>query len=156
MTERTISLPGFHPLRFFSKLRQSEERIVFFTSGPWTIVVWNPTKMIRGDDAAVFAELKKLPVVKSALPFAGGAIGYCPYDVGLKMQGVASRHHAALPEAVFHVYDHAVLWDGKDVTVVGSEDFVRDVERIHLRPFSGSPLPAIEWKSALAKTEYRK
>lgn len=156
MTERTISLPGFHPLRFFSKLRQSEERIAFFTSGSWTIIVWNPTKMIRGDDAAVFAELKKIPVVKSDLPFAGGAIGYCPYDLGLKMQGVASRHHAALPEAVFHVYDHAVLWNGKDVTVVGSEDFVREVERIHLRPFSGSPLPAIEWKSALAKTEYRK
>jgi len=156
MTETKISLPGFHPLRFFSKLRSSEKNVALFTSGPWTIITWNSLRTIQGSDASVFAELKKLPLVKSALPFAGGALGYCSYDLGMTMQGVVSRHNSGLSGAVFHVYDQTVLWNGKDVFVVGNADFVKDIERIHRRPFSGSPLPHITWKPTLMLGEYRK
>lgn len=156
MTETKISLPGFHPLRFFSKLRDSEKNVVVFTSGAWTVIAWNPSRMIHGSDATVFEQLKKLPVRKSALPFAGGAIGYCSYDFGCALRGIVSKHHSGLQGAVFHVYNSAVLWDGKSVTVVGDADFIKVVERIHLRPFSGSPLPPVEWKPALEQADYRK
>lgn len=156
MTETKVSLPGFHPLRFFSKLRDSEKNVALFTSGAWTVIAWNPTRTIHGHDKAVFTQLKKIPQRKSALPFAGGAIGYCTYDFGCALQDVVSRHRSRLPGAVFHVYDSAVLWNGKDVIVVGNAEFIKDVERIHLRPFSGSPLPPVEWESALQLGDYRK
>ncbi len=151
-----MSLPGFHPLRFFSKLRSSEKSVALFTSGQWTIIAWNPSKTIHGHDRAVFTQLKKIPVRQSALPFAGGAIGYCSYDFGCVLRDVVSRHRPSLPGAVFHVYDHAVLWNGKNAVVVGDADFMKDVECIHLRPFSGSPLPDIAWKPALILGDYRK
>lgn len=156
MTEQRVSLAGFHPLRFFSKLRSSEKNVALFTSGAWTVIAWNPSHTIEGSDASVFETLKKLPVRTSALPFSGGAIGYCSYGFGCALQGVVSRHRSGLQGAVFHVYDQAVLWDGKSVTVVGDTDFVKDVERIHLRPFSGSPLSDITWEPALTLGEYRK
>lgn len=156
MIEKKLLLPGFHPLRFFSKLRDSEKNVAYFTSGEWTVLAWNPTKTIEGKDASVFEELKKLPARTSSLPFPGGVIGYCSYDLGLALQGVRSRHRSGLPLAVFHIYEHAVLWNGKDVFAVGNERFQKDAAAIHLRPFSGSPVPAIEWRSPIAKTDYRK
>lgn len=156
MVEQTMSLSGFHPLRFFSKLRASEKSVAYFTSGEWQIIAWNPARTIIGNDAAVLQELKKLPKKKSVLPFAGGAIGYCSYDLGCKLQGVQSRHHSALPLAVFHVYEHAVLWNGNELIAVGDTAFQAEVQMIHHRPFVDAPLPQIAWKSPMQKSAYRK
>lgn len=155
MVEQTMSLSGFHPLRFFSKLRASEKSVAYFTSGEWQIIAWNPARTIIGKDASVFAELKKLPKKKSALPFAGGAIGYCSYDLGCALQGVRSRHRT-LPLAVFHVYEHAVLWNGKKLVVVGDTAFQREVQMIHDRPFVDTKLSQVAWQSTLEKAAYRK
>lgn len=156
MVERSITLTGFHPLQFFSKLGKAEKNATFFTSGVWQIIAWNPSRTIVGKDAAVFATLKKIPNRKSALPFTGGIIGYCSYDLGCTLQGVKSRHRTSLPLAVFHMYDSAILWNGTDVFIVGNKRFERDVQRIHTRPFSQPSLPPIPWKSILTKRAYRK
>ena len=151
-----LSISGFHPLRFFSKLGATEKNVAFFTSGTWTVTAWNPESTMIGNDASVFDQLKKLPYKKSKLPFSGGAIGYCSYDLGCILQGVKSRHRSALPLAVFHRYDNAVLWNGKDVIVIGDDSFMSDVRHIHSRPFVDHALPPVVWESALKKSSYRK
>ncbi len=158
MVERTLSLSGFHPLRFFSKLGNNEKNAAFFTSGKWQIITWNPSRTVRGTDSTVFAELKTLPKQHrhSSLPFTGGALGYCNYDFGFTLHGLQSKHHSALPLALFHVYDHAVLWDGKQVIVLGDDRFSEDVQDIFTRPFHDVLLPSMSWKSSMTKTEYRK
>ncbi|MBP9850325.1 MAG: chorismate-binding protein [Candidatus Peribacteraceae bacterium] len=156
MIEKKILLPGFHPRRFFSKLRDSEKSVAYFTSGQWTIIAWNPSTTIEGDDASVFEKLRIIPARTSSLPFPGGVIGYCSYELGLAMHGVKSRHRSSLAPAVFHVYEQAVLWNGKEVFVVGDESFQKSVEVIHLRPFSGSPIPSLAWHSTMTKRNYRK
>ncbi len=156
MVEQSITLTGFHPLRFFSKLGTQEKNAAFFASGQWQIISWNPVRTIVGKDASVFERLKKLPKNSSKLPFSGGAIGYCNYDFGLALQGVRTRHRSALPEAIFHVYDQAILWNGKDVIVIGDDSFSDDVRSIHARPFSDATLPPIVWTSATPKNAYRK
>ncbi len=156
MVEKKITLAGFHPLRFFSKLGTTEKNAAFFTSGEWNILAWNPAKTITGTDALVFEELKKLPIKKSDVPFAGGAVGYCSYELGCMLQGVRSRHKSRLPLAVFHVYDSALLWNGKDTFIIGDDRFRREVETLHARPFIDACIPPIVWTSSVSKSVYRK
>ena len=156
MVERTISLAGFHPMRFFAKLSPSEKNVAYVQSGEWTIIAWNPQKTMKGHDAKVFDELKKIPRVTSALPFAGGAIGFCSYELGLRLRGVESRHPSVVPGAIFHVYEHALLWNGVSTVCVGDQAFEAQVRAIHERPFVDIPIPAIEWSSRMKKSEYRK
>ncbi len=151
-----INLPGFHPLRFFSKLRAEEKSVSYFVSGQWTIMTWNPSQTIEGSDASVFRRLRALPKNTSTLPFSGGAIGYCSYDFGCVLQGVSSRHRFKYPLARFHVYDHALLWDGKKIVVVGDPAFQKQVEAIHARPYSDVPVSPIEWQSTINKSSYQK
>ncbi len=155
MVEKKIALPGFHPLRFFSKLSDEEKNTAYFTSGDWNIICWNPHRTISGSDASVFETLKKLPMKKSRLPFAGGTIGYCSYDFGCALQGVRSRHRSGIPQAIFHVYDCAVLWKSGDVFIVGEPEFEREVRMIHARPFVSPALPKILWEPTLPKNRYR-
>ncbi len=156
MVERPVKLTGFHPLRFFSKLGSGEKNAAFFTSGTWQIIGWNPSQTIKRKDASVFDQLKKLSKKKTSLPFAGGAIGYCSTGLGWMIHGLESRHRSALPLAVFHVYDRAVLWNGKDVIVVGDNRFSHEVQTIHNRPFTENALEPFTWTSTLSKTEYQK
>lgn len=122
---QSVSLPGFDPLVFFAKLSERERKVAFFTSGDWTVLAWNPVRTIRRTDASIFAALereqqKRRSSYSGTLPFVGGAIGYIAYEVGKR-------------GGVFHVYDQAVLWNGKKVVVVGGKKFVTDIRKIQSR-----------------------
>lgn len=156
MVGRTITLVGFHPLRFFAKLSPSEKNVAYLQSGEWTIIAWNPQKTLKGQDATVFDELKKIPRVTSTFPFAGGAIGFCSYEFGLRLRGMKSRHPSMVPGAIFHVYKHALLWNGVNIICVGDQAFEAQIRAIHERPFVDVAIPAIEWSPSMTKSEYRK
>jgi para-aminobenzoate synthetase component 1 len=140
MVEKEIHLPGFDPLVFFAKLSKKESRPAFFTSAEWTIITWNPVKTIRGKRASVIEKLKRRKKFDSALPFCGGAIGYFDYD----------------GRGLFHWYNHALLWNGKKVMIVGDANFEQSVLEIHARPTSDAPLPAIAWRQGINERWYRK
>ncbi len=157
MNIHSISLAGFHPLDFFSKLSPGEKKPAYFTSGTWVIIAWNPKRTIRSKNRKIFSALKKeqkkrFSLGKSNLPFLGGAIGFLDYDV--EKNG-----------GMFHVYDNALLWDGKKNIVIGEKKFIAEVQKIHDR-VSPSPQPqrekglgdevGVEWTSSITRSEYGK
>ncbi len=155
-----ISLTGFHPLDFFSKLSSDEKNPAYFTSGVWTILAWNPKRTVRSKNIKIFSALreekkKRSTLRKSILPFVGGAIGFLNYEV--EKNG-----------GVFHVYDKALLWNGEKLVTVGDAKFISEVHRIH----NNVPLSALRrgargegcsaedmdlllhWAPSITRTEY--
>ncbi len=126
---QSISLSGFHPLEFFSKLGSGEKTPAYFTSGAWTILAWNPKCTIRSKDMAIFEALKEAQKKRSIpnrkdLPFIGGTIGFLGYDGG----------------GIFHEYDQALLWNGKKLVVIGDKKYIGEVWEIWKRsPERSSP-----------------
>ncbi len=131
----TLSLSGFDPLEFFSKLSTREKNAAYFTSGIWTIVAWNPTRTIRIKNDKIFgalrrADKKRYRSYKGDLPFIGGCIGYLDYDVEKK-------------GGIFHQYEEALLWNGTKIFAIGDRKFTKEVRSIHGRflPSTSSPNP---------------
>ena len=162
---KKISLIGFQPFEFFSKLGSREKNASYFTSGEWVIIAWNPKRTVRSKNTKIFGALKKEQSkrslrMKSALPFLGGAIGFLDYDVEKK-------------GGIFHVYDKALLWDGKKLLAIGDRKYAEEVYEIQSRaPLSpsASALPArtysfgtgggeglgVRWTPSISRSEYGK
>lgn len=154
-----LPLEGFTPLNFFAKLRPSEQGATYFTSGQWTIIAWNPSKTIRSYRAKDIDLLKKKmrsSVSPSTFPFTGGWIGFISYDLGLSLHGLASslKDRSRVPLFVLHRYDHAVLWNGKNVYVLGDAAFRAETGSIHARALPDPIPPLLEWAPAVTKAEY--
>ncbi len=154
MKIHSISLAGFHPLDFFSKLRSAEKKPAYFTSGEWVIITWNPKRIVRSKNAKIFGALKKeqnkrSARIQSTLPFVGGAIGFLNYDV--EKNG-----------GMFHVYDQVLLWDGKKIVAIGDHKFIEEIQKIHDRvPLSEFRRGArgescLRWKAAVTERQYGK
>ncbi|MCE2565327.1 anthranilate synthase component I family protein [Komagataeibacter sp. FNDCF1] len=94
----------------------------------WIIICRDPVHVIvqhegacRCDGMPVAQPLPELlrqhlpaRVCPAAVPFAGGAIGFIGYRVGMRVEGITSRHAAGdpgEPEAAFGIYDHAFVLD---------------------------------------------
>ncbi|MGB5824132.1 MAG: aminodeoxychorismate synthase component I [Proteocatella sp.] len=60
---------------------------------------------------------------KTKLPFIGGALGYCSYDLGSEMENLKSKAPALveIPEVYFVFYDNAIILDHRsgEVSVTG-------------------------------------
>lgn len=65
------------------------------------------------EDPFVILRKQLLPLQgKSGFPFAGGAIGYFGYDLGLHLNGIASeKTNSGFPDFAFGLYDWAITVD---------------------------------------------
>lgn len=145
---RKLSLSGFDSLDFFSKLQATEKKPAYFTSGVWVVLAWNPEKSLRLKNAKVFRALQKakkrrITSYHGDLPFIGGAIGFLEYD-------------AENRGGIFHVYDHALLSDGKKLIAVGDRKFAAQVRAICLRPLPSFSPPSLVWKASVTRSEYKR
>lgn len=71
-------------------------------------------KVVSGEDPFDLIRRRLLPYSSSSeLPFAGGAIGYFGYDLGLRLNAIALREKqaSALPELAVGIYDWTVIVD---------------------------------------------
>lgn len=94
--------------------------------------------------------------IPSKFPFIGGWIGFISYDLGLSLHGLASsiKDRSRLPLFVLHRYDHAVLWNGKNVYVSGSTAFRAEAASIHSRALPDPPPPLLQWTPSVTKAVY--
>ena len=62
--------------------------------------------------------LSPYQTAQTELPFSGGAVGYFGYDLGGKVNAVATRHldQAVLPDIMVGIYDWAVVVDHREQT----------------------------------------
>ncbi len=159
VTVKRLRLTGFDPAHFFRKLSPAEKSVAYFTSGHWKILAWNPVKTFVGDDERALQKAKKSLRRfrgRTDLPFIGGLIGWMSYDLGLRAQGVGSRHPkvSSVPEVCFHSYDSALLFDGKRLFAVGDAAFRRAVRMIHARPPAEEVLMPVGWKRSTTRAGY--
>ncbi len=79
----------------------------------------NDVTRSRADPFAIVAEaVTALGPVRSALPFAGGAVGYFGYDLGRGIEQLPSvaKRDIDLPDMALGIYDHAIVVDHVDRT----------------------------------------
>ena len=73
-------------------------------------------RLSRGEGSEAVVELRHMlgavsPVFQAGWPFSGGVIGYLGYELGREWMGLVSGRAAALPVAVFGLYDWAIVVD---------------------------------------------
>lgn len=156
-----ISLIGFHPLSFFLKLSRKEKNVAYIRSGEWTIVAWNPSGRITYKDDRSWDELRSTLLdrkksYRGSLPFIGGAIGFFSYDLVYSLLNIKTKKKFSLPLFDFHFYDHAVLWNGKDVHVIGDRSFIALVRSIHARSLPMIDVPSLAFSPSITKSQYAK
>jgi len=90
--------------------------------GQWSIFACDPVDVLvvgqqqRGDPFEALAErLTRTPIVENstALPFAGGWIGYISYEAGARIENIipSSPAGTSLPRLRFALYDSAAVFD---------------------------------------------
>lgn len=153
-------------------------------SDRWSILAMEPraTLITRGAETRVrtretawtssespFALIRALAPAgrpSRALPFVGGAIGYCGYDLGRRLNELPfpAPDPGRLPDLAFGIYDAALVIDhiNGETMLVGAGDDAgyRDLRERWMELLSSSPAPAtsFEVRRALApetrKQEY--
>ena len=98
----------------------AEPFITFVTQGETTTVTQNNTSIISTQDPFLLLKnlLKQYQTPKTALPFAGGALGYFAYDLARRLEKLPSNAIAAveLPEMMVGIYDWALVVDHRQKT----------------------------------------
>lgn len=123
-----LLLPGFDPLTFFAKLHDQQALPAFIRHDNWTIITWNPSRVItckKKNDWAMLDDLLKArsKTMKTDLPFVGGAIGCIPYDSSTKDLGIQSRFTSDAPYPTFYFYDQLIAWNQKQLFSIGDKKF---------------------------------
>lgn len=154
-----LSLIGFDPLAFFAKCNDQELSPAFIRHEQWTIIAWNPSRIIRcsteHDWTALDTVLKaRSKHRKTDIPFIGGAIGCIPYDSSIADLGMASRFTSTAPSPTFFVYDQAIAWNQKELFVIGDKKFRSDVIAISERSIASIEVPPIDFQSQITKAQY--
>lgn len=102
----------------------------------------NPFALIRSLVASVRA--------RQALPFAGGAIGYCGYDLGRRLNELPllAPEPGRLPDLAFGIYDAALVMDhiNGETTLVGVGGGYRDLRERWMELLSSCPAPATRFE----------
>lgn len=131
------------------------------TRGEETRVATRETAWSTGEDPfAVIRSLVPAAARGQPLPFAGGAIGYCAYDLGRRVNQlpVLPPGDGRLPDLAFGIYDTALVIDHDDgrAALVGAGDgpgtrALRGRWRALLGPEPGpAPAPGFRVRQALA------
>ena len=93
----------------------AEPFITLVTCGETTTIRQNGTSVISTEDPFLLLKnlLKQYPAPKTALPFAGGALGYFGYDLARRIETLPSNAMPAIeiPEMMIGIYDWAVIVD---------------------------------------------
>ncbi len=120
------------PLNIFSRF--SSEKMPFFLDsslnsflGRYSIIGANPFYVLKTDRNNSLEELRrilevyKLPQIKTAVPFLGGAVGYISYDFGLKNHDVKIQNRAKreflTPDFLFGFYNCGLIIDNFSKTL---------------------------------------
>lgn len=159
VTVQRLRLSGFDAPAFFAKLTPAEKSVAYFTSGPWKVIAWDPVQTFAGDDDRALKKAKKSLRRfrgRTDLPFVGGLIGWVSYDLGLRAQGVISRHPKTLsvPDVCLHQYRTALLSDGKRLFAVGDAAFRKQVRMIHARSLPNTALSSMTWRPGVTRSAY--
>ena len=98
----------------------AEPFITLVTQGETTTITQNKTSIISTQDPFLLLKnlLKQYQAPKTALPFAGGALGYFAYDLARRLEKLPSNAIAAveLPEMMVGIYDWALVVDHREKT----------------------------------------
>lgn len=98
----------------------AEPFITLVTQGETTAITQNKTSIISTQDPFLLLKnlLKQYQAPKTALPFAGGALGYFAYDLARRLEKLPSNAIAAveLPEMMVGIYDWALVVDHREKT----------------------------------------
>ena len=98
----------------------AEPFITLVTQGETTTITQNKTSIISTQDPFLLLKnlLKQYQSPKTALPFAGGALGYFAYDLARRLEKLPSNAIAAveLPEMMVGIYDWALVVDHLEKT----------------------------------------
>ena len=98
----------------------AEPFITLVTQGETTTITQNKTSIISTQDPFLLLKnlLKQYQSPKTALPFAGGALGYFAYDLARRLEKLPSNAIAAveLPEMMVGIYDWALVLDHREKT----------------------------------------
>ena len=96
----------------------AEPFITLVTQGETTTITQNKTSIISTQDPFLLLKnlLKQYQAPKTALPFAGGALGYFAYDLARRLEKLPSNAIAAveLPEMMVGIYDWALVVDHRE------------------------------------------
>ncbi|MFA5800634.1 MAG: chorismate-binding protein [Candidatus Peribacteraceae bacterium] len=156
-----LLLPGFDPLQFLCKLGAAAREPVLVRSGRWVVLAWDPAERITWRREAEWEKLeaflrRRRTRDRSGLPFIGGMIGYCSYDLGYALHGIApsARDELKLPLLSLGVYDRALCWDGRRIVAIGDRAFRREVCDIHARPLPTAVIPPIEFSPSVSRRKY--
>ncbi len=157
-----LHLQAFSPTNFLTKLSAHETFPVLMRTGEWTILSWNPVKRYEWTSAKkAQKDLKKLHAarhVRSAesLPFVGGIIGSVSSDAGYELLDLKpkAKDRWRLPVVQAGVYEEALLWNGKEIFVIGSKKFAAEVFKIHGRRVSDKKVPTLKFHSSIPEKKY--
>ncbi len=98
----------------------AEPFITLVTQGETTAITQNKTSIISTQDPFLLLKnlLNQYQAPKTALPFAGGALGYFAYDLARRLEKLPSNAIAAveLPEMMVGIYDWALVVDHREKT----------------------------------------
>ena len=96
----------------------AEPFITLVTCGETTTIKQKGTSVISTEDPFLLLKnlLKQYPAPKTALPFAGGALGYFAYDLARRIETLPTNAISAIamPEMMIGIYDWAVIVDHRE------------------------------------------
>lgn len=158
----TINLPAFDPTEFLTKLGPHERFPVLMKRGRWTILAWNPSERFTGDrPEPIHSTLNRVMLKRRVryggqLPFVGGLIGYLSCDLGYALLGIdpTAKDRWQLPLLHAGLYEQAIVWDGKRLSLIGPKSFEREVREIADRAMIRCTLPPLHFKPSLSFAQY--
>jgi para-aminobenzoate synthetase component 1 len=133
-------------------------RVVRTSPAPWRTTV--DGKAVPGKPLEVLArELAACRLEPGPVPFCGGAIGFCGYELGGTIEQLPPAKDTAFPfDMIFGLYDTAAIFDHHDKTawVVSMEESkLDDLEsRLGNAPLPAPPDVSVTWTAGTTKGEH--